>query len=403
MHPKHLSNQLSRLLSLALCGFIIVGCSDDDSIVITPCTENTGAPIVAIAARAADYSAGQIQVRSRIEDTHLCNYPATNSDIDVATDGTSIFQLGKYEQDSLSKYSLANDSTPVYQFSLLGEESTANPYQVIFASETKAYVIRYGSDKIWIIDPSASTEANFKTGELDISAYDSDAPNANGAVLLNGKLFVLMERLDGFNVTKQGYIAVFDTTTDTEIDTGQGTADGLMGIALGVSNPTGLQYSESNDLLYVIGRGNYFGTYNTTDNNDENDVDRFSGGLVTIDPESYAASLLLDDGTETENQGFFIKLVTVSADKSYLVTNTGTYSGTSTLRSLHSTTGILDAGSIAGLASKDIAAIALSPENQLWVGVNDTAPRIDKIDIVTNQVSGSFESTLVPINFVFIK
>ncbi|MGB0865990.1 MAG: hypothetical protein ACPGSC_05745 [Granulosicoccaceae bacterium] len=369
-----------------------------------------------IAGRAPDYSSGQIELRNMADGSVSISYPATGSDIRVTTDGEHAYQIGRFLMDNLTKFSLDSD-TPIYQYSVnAAEESGSNPYTVVFASENKAYIIRYGYPQIWIVDPTATSEANFKIGEIDLSAYinstgdtpavgDTPAsinksPKASNAVLLNGKLYVLMERLDvNFKPYEQGYLAVIDTATDTEIDTGQ-SSDGLLGIPLGVNNPTNLQYVEANDLFYVVGRGNYFGSYNLDDDDDSNDLDRYTGGIVTVDPASNQASMLLDDGSEDSNIGFFNQLSVVDAGKAYLM-NYESYQSSTLLR-MDATTGTIEECAINDIKSKDISILGQSPNGQLWIGVNDEQPLIEQIDIGTDQAVGQIETTLPVLNVAFL-
>lgn len=423
----------SFLFALSLSALIVSGCDSSSSTStaasVTPftgdleaCDSTATATTTAasgtflVAAAAPDFSAGQIEARSMTDGAVLQAYPATGSDIRVTTDGTDVYQIGRFLMDNITKFTLASD-TAVYQYSVNGaEESGSNPYTIVFASESKAYIIRYGYPQIWIVNPSATSEANFKTGEIDLSAYinstgdtaataEAEArtnitPRASEAILLEDKLYVLMERLDvNFKPYEQSYVAVIDTATDTEINTGQGT-DGLLGIPLGVNNPTSLQYSEANDLLYTVGRGNYFGSYNLEDEDDTNDQDRYTGGIVTVDPANFQASLLLDDGTEDSNIGFFNQLSVVDASKAYM-TSYASYQSTTLLR-LNATTGTVDECAINDLVNKDVSILGQSPNGQLWVGVKGTQPIIEQIDLGTDLSAGQIETTLAPLNVVFM-
>ncbi|HCQ35422.1 MAG TPA: hypothetical protein DIU19_05870, partial [Alcanivorax sp.] len=108
-------------------------------------------------------------------------------------------------------------------YSTLGASDTdsSNVYDLVFAAPDKAYMIRYGADTVWVVDPTAGRERNFKTGELDLSAYlpanTTGSPNMSAAVVVDGKLFIAMQRLDSvFQPNNTAYVAVFDTATDEE-------------------------------------------------------------------------------------------------------------------------------------------------------------------------------------------
>jgi len=324
-----------------------------------------GSTLAFVSSAAFDFTAGQIE-RLELGDDIVSTgtTPATESDIRVATDGTDVYQIGRFKLDTLTRFATDDLEDPVYQYSVNGEESTVNPYSIAFLNENKAYVLRRNSPLLWIVDPSSDTEANFLLGTIDLGAYDSDAqPEMSGAVIVDDKLFVLMERLDeNFAPVQNSYVAVIDTATDTEIDTGEGR-DGLFGIALQTSNPTGLQYLEESDEIYVVGRGNLYG-------NEAVEADPYNGGIETIDPDTYRNALLLDDGTTDDNDDFFVDALVISPTKGYVLTYAGFR--ITTLRTFNPMTGMLDGAPVEGLIDQDISVLALGPQERLWVGINGT-------------------------------
>lgn len=353
-----------------------------------------------VAGRAPDYSSGRIDRISLGEGNIVVgSYPAAESNIDVVTDGVSPYQIGKFMIDSITRYDAEDTSVVDYQYSVLGDEPlTANPTDLVFSGPNRAYLTRRSSDSLWIIDPAASSEADFNIGEIDLSAYDTDMPDMTDAIIVDDKLFVLMERLQrlpsGSQIPdKNGYVAVFNTITNTEIDTGMG-ADGLQGIELDVTNPNSLQYNAETGKIYVLGRGNYFENEEITD-------DFHSGGVQSIDPTSYETTLILDDGTDDENEGYFVEAEIINADLGYVLT----YSQftVTTLRSFNPTTGELSADILPGLENVDITTLVQGPDNHLWVGINDDAPGFYRIDLATGELAAErVATTLVPIQAVFI-
>jgi hypothetical protein len=71
-------------------------------------------------------------------------------------------------------------------------------------------------------------------------------------------------------------VALFDTATDTEIDTGVDNDDDVLGIPLPIKNPLAIQYLEENETIYVQGAGNYFAT-----------PPEYTGGIATINKTTY--------------------------------------------------------------------------------------------------------------------
>jgi len=342
------------------------------------------------------FDAGQIE-RLTLGETIASSgtYPATFSDIVVRTDDTDVYQVGRFSIDSITRFTTDELSTPVYQYSVLQGETSPNTQDIVFASETKAYVIQSGGTEVLIVNPSATIEEEFITGSLDISAYDTDAPDAVSGIVANGKLFVLMQRLTEFNPVNPGYVAVFDIETDTEIATGMNT-DGLNGIALSTLNPSVLQYVPSSNEVLVTGRGNIFVEFN------ELPGDPYSGGVETIDADNYAIELLLDDGTEDDNAGFFSASIQVTESRGYVITSTGFQNNT--LRSYNVMTGLLEDGVVSELEAMDLTGLAVGPTGNVWVGVGGTEPGFVLVNPEDNSIVGEKISTqFVPNHVVFVE
>ncbi|MEE9319862.1 MAG: hypothetical protein V3U76_05390 [Granulosicoccus sp.] len=345
------------------------------------------------ATHSADYTSGRTDTLSLSGGISVTgSYAATTSDITVDTDGKSLYEIGRFGLDSITKLDPGNTANVIYQYSVNGDETSANPYDIAFVGDSLAYIARYGSSKVWVVNPSAASEEDFKIGELDLAAYDADVPNVSAVMIVEDRLFILMEALTGFDADKPGYIAVFDTASNTEIDTGQGVA-GLKGIALETINPTALQYNATSDEVIVIGRGNFF----------ENETvagDPYTGGIEVIDGRSYENSLLLDDGSNDENEGFFVNGLIVSLERGYVVTYKNFLS---TLRSFNPVTGLLDEEPVATLVDKEITSLAEGPTGKIWVGVGGDNPGFVLVDPVDNSISDEVVRTeLIPVNVVFI-
>ncbi len=58
-----------------------------------------------------------------------------------------------------------------FKHNLLPLGIEVDPYALVSLSETKAYLLRYGSDKVWVVNPQAENSEDFKIGELDLSGY----------------------------------------------------------------------------------------------------------------------------------------------------------------------------------------------------------------------------------------
>ena len=379
------------LAALVAAGLLSACGSDDDG---DDATGDAGTPPFAgiedddafyafVSGATPNFDAGQIE-RLTVGDTIEASgtTPATSSDIRVATDGTDVYQIGRLRLDTLTRFRADELTTPVYQYSVNGDEVASNPYDIAFLNDERAYIARYGSPLVWVVNPSAETEAEFKLAELDLSAYDADGvPEASNVAIVDDKLFVLMQRLTEFAPVQTGYVAVFDTATNQEIDTEMGL-DGLLGIPLPVTNPEGLQYVESTDELLVTGRGDIFGQ--------NLEGDRYQGGVVAIDPTMYTADLLVDDGTGDDNDGFIAESLVVSDDTGYVLTyevvDTESFDSETALRRFDPRTGLIEDGVVAGLEGRDLGPLAAGPDGNLWVGETSDAPGFILIDPATDTI-----------------
>jgi len=361
-----------------------------------------------IATVAADYSSGAHSVVSvdpaggpRTVQNNLA--PTPISDITVAAHGDHFYRIERFQADNVTKFSVATPADPIWQFSTMepGEEGTSNPYDLVFVDDQKAYLIRYGKTTAWIVNPSAADQAGFKIGELDLSAYaDSDGiPEMITGVIADGKLFIALQRLDrgnGFVPSNDGYVAVFDTATDTEIDTGTPNPEGLPGIQLPIRNLGGIQYLEENDSVFVQGVGDYGSSW--TGRNPE-----YSGGIVRIDPVTYNVALVVDDGDAADHPyGNISGMGIVSADKGYFVGYAGF--GDNTLYAFDPTTGTVFGAANDQLAGKNItgmeAGTYTDANGMLWVS-NATDAQVVILNPADDTIDDTVSTGLNPTRIVF--
>jgi hypothetical protein len=161
-----------------------------------------------------------------------------------------------------------------------------------------------------------------------------------------------------------------------------------------VTNPTSLQYNENTGEIYLVGRGNYYEDSSITE-------DFHSGGVVAVDPTTYEPTLLLDDGSDADNQGYFVELEVIDSTSAYLLTYASF--GVTTLRTFNTTSGVLMDDTIAELQDSDLTSMAAGPDNHLWVGVNDNNPGFYRIDLATGELAAErVDTELVPSDIVFI-
>ena len=320
------------------------------------------------------------------------NLLPTISDLGLSAYNRYFYRVEKYNADNVTKFDIDAPATPIWQYSTqdTGEFESSNPYQLVFVNSEKAYLLRYGSTKAWIVNPSTTTEAGFKIGELDLSAYaDADgAPEMAAGVITNGKLFIMMERLENWCPSTTAYVAVFDVATDTEIDTGLGEG-GRKGIPLPIKDPVGIHYLPDNETIYVLGKGPYPGSCAPQYD--------YTGGIISLDPVSYATAMIVDDGdAEHHPYGVLTGMEVISSTKGYFVGYAGW--GDNSLYTFDTSTGLvagpLDAFkniSIGGMNS----GLGLDQNDMLWV-TNQTHARIDIVNTLDDTIDESLGTNLNP-------
>lgn len=383
---------------------ILCGCNSSEVVlqISVPTEKSTQFAVVVTAA--ADFTSGAHSVINvnppRVAQNKLV---PTISDLSVACHGRFFYRIERFTQDNVTKFDVQQPDQVIFQYSTHDSTDTvsSNPSAMVFVDETRAYLLRYGSTKAWIVNPSAKTESEFKVGELDLSAYDEGdgTPEMQDAVIIGNRLFIVMQRLKSFEPTETAYVAVFDVSTDAEVDTGMGVMEGLKGIPLAVRNPLSIEYLPESGLLYVQAVGRFsFGSQPA----------EFTGGIESVDPLSFVTHIVLDDGNELMPAAFgqILDMVLVSATQGYIIGTTGFQSNT--LYRFDPSSGTVLSGvngpiGIAGLFNQNLTDIAVDQNDKLWVGNGDlSAPGMVIINTTDDSVEEALISTeLNPVKTVF--
>src|SRR3546814_6461900 len=114
-----------------------------------------------VGTRAHDYSSGAVSLVDTTPPFAASNNENPNrdtSDLAVRADGDHYFLLAKFGVNKISRYDAATPYTATYSYSTNdpGEENS-NPYDLIVASPSKGYLLRYGSATNWIDNTIGST------------------------------------------------------------------------------------------------------------------------------------------------------------------------------------------------------------------------------------------------------
>lgn len=323
--------------------------------------------------------------------------PTSVSDIALSAHGQYFYRIERFQADNVTQFSMDAPDTPIRQFSTNdpGEEGSSNPLSLVFVDESKAYLLRYGKSTAWIVNPSATNQSEFKIGELDLSAYaDEDGvPEMSGGAVVDGKLFIVCQRLEDFVPVNNAYVAVFDTITDEEIDTA--TSGPAPGIELPIKNPMGIQ--EIGGEIYVQGSGDLGAEW-------AGRPPEYTGGIVRINALTYKTDMVVDDGDADDHPfGNISGMTIVSADKGYFVGYAGW--GDNTLYAFNPLTGIVSGPANDYLTGKSIAGMnagAFADANgMLWV-CNSTDAEVVILNPADDRIDETISTVLNPIQVVFV-
>ncbi len=335
---------------------------------------------------AADFSSSQVAyldyAAQTVDDGF---YAKTQSDYTISVYLNNVYHIGRFFIDTISKYIVLNASTEIWSYSTQDDldSTTRNPYTLVSLSAEKAYLIRYGSDKIWIVNPQATDFDSFKIGEINLASYVPDnntagTPSPSAAVVNDGKLFVVMQRLDdNFGSSNAVYLAVFDTVTDSEIETNTDTSDSVMGIPLLGLNPLEHSVRAFKDKVYITSRNSFSAI----------SVDQSL--IEEVDANDFSLSTVLSAADINDNTTKYIQSsAIVSAQQGYFYANEtffDPYREESTLYQFNPSTGEISNETVLNIETNSIGFIDVDAAGFLWVSVlENAAPGVEIIDTETN-------------------
>ncbi len=209
--------------------------------------------------------------------------------------GSTVYVINRFGADNIQALDAANDYATLWQCSV---GNGKNPHDIVLASDEKGYVTLYaGGVAVVNMNPSADC-SDFVQKEIDLSSLaDSDGvAEPDRMVIVDGKLYVSLQRLVNFAPSDSSALAVIDTSSDT-----------LTGsIALSSPNPfgetKGLPLDPDSGKILVAEIGN-FGV--------------LDGGIERIDPATGTA-----EGhfvTEADLGGDINDFVVISGSRAYAI------------------------------------------------------------------------------------
>jgi len=365
--------------------------SDELSITVTVGDIKDTPSLAVVQTIAPDYSSSEVvYMDGETQQVDSGYYIKDASDYTLASYKTDVYHIGRFFIDTITKYNGAEVSerdTAIWSFSTQDSQDSIsrNPYSLVSLDDTKAYLLRYGSSQVWVVNPQADNIDDFKVGELDLSSYvpennTNGTPSPAAAVINDGKLYIVMQRLSDAYAPNTSYVAVFDTATDEEIETNANSDDTVKGIPLEGLNPLENSITTGNDKIYISTRSDYSNT------------DLTLSRIEEIEPTDYSVRQVLNAGSITDNVSGFIKsAVIVSAEKGYFYTSESVFVPSfheiSSLYQFNPTTGEITENNVANTGTEGINFLGLDNANFLWLSMpTPSAPGIDIINSETNEI-----------------
>jgi len=328
-----------------------------------------------------DYSSGNLAVLAEGASEAQVDVLPICSDNVLFSYAGALYVLERFGADNIIKVD-GDDLSPsgvVYQYSV---GNGANPHAIAFVNAEKAYVTRNDDTKLWVIDPSAGSEAAFKIGEIDLSEYadDDGLPEMSAMVLVGGKLYVGLQRLDRNNgwAPLDAKVVVIDTATDAVIKV----------IALEKGNPQAMV--AFGGKLYVTCGGSLF--------------DPTDGGIEVIDTATDThADVLIPESDLGGNVG---ALVLRSATKGYVIVGgyvqdaAGNWVPSYVVRPFDPSDGTVGAA-LGG--SQSAISMGLGEDGVLYVADRSTEePGVYTYDAADNLIAGPIATGLPPSTIAFL-
>jgi len=202
------------LLAVVAAGCSSGGVEDRGTGETPPPLEGTSAFVVT-----TDFQTGSFAVFPVLQpDAVARNVERIHSDAVARVHGGLVYVVNRLGGDNVQAIDPAAGYATRWQCSV---ENGSNPHDIAFAAPDKAYVTRYERAALLVVDPTTGPDcAGFVRGTVDLSSLaDADGlPEMDQAVVVGGRLFVTLQRLDRrnfFRPTDSSLIAVVDVATDT--------------------------------------------------------------------------------------------------------------------------------------------------------------------------------------------
>ncbi len=200
----------------------------------------------------SDFTTGALSAADLASRAVASDVASVHSDATLRWWGGRLYVVNRFGQDNIQVIDPTSGYATLRQFST---GNGSNPQDIAIVSATKAYVSCLGLAQLLIVNPAAGAV----TGSIPLARFaDADGlPEASRMALVDGRLFVALQRLVDFAATETSLVAVIDTEADTVLDVDPGRP-GVQAIPLVGRNPvTTLEYDRFGGRLLIGCAGAY--------------------------------------------------------------------------------------------------------------------------------------------------
>lgn len=312
-----------------------------------------------------------------------CNVRALHSDAVARYFDGYVYVVNRFLGDNIQILDPQNGFSTVKQFSV---GAGSDPHDIAVLGANKAYVTRYNTNVIWIVDPVAGVQ----TGSIDLSSLaDADGlAEVHTMCRVGGRVFVTVQRLDrnspGWPPVGTSYVAVIDTATDALVDADP-VAPGVQPIALVGTNPySDLELDPYSATLYVSCAGRW---------------GLADGGVESIDPVDLQSNGIVF--TETAAGGDMIDVEIAGGDRGFAIVSDSDFF--TLLIAYNALTGV-KTGTLFDPNAYVLQDIEVSPSKELFLADRTpTDPGIRIYDVFTNAeiATDPIDTCLPPYDITF--
>jgi len=210
----------------------------------------------------SDFSTGSLSAVDLVTRVVSPDVAPIGSDAMARWSNGRLYVVNRFGQDNVEAIDPAGWGITQYS---VGNGS--NPQDIAFVAPGRAYVSRYGSTTLLIVNPATGAQL----GTVSLAGFaDSDGlPEMARMARFGNRLFVACQRLENFAVTQPAVVVVVDTDADTVLDVNP-ALPGKQGIPLAGRNPVTAFITDRAHSRLLIGVA---GSYGALD-----------GGIEAIDP-----------------------------------------------------------------------------------------------------------------------